>query len=155
MVSIIDPAASGVVPFEARPPFEPCGDATAPPPGAAAPYAVLRPTAATRAMVTPRPWDDVHATLGFPPDHRYVRRFWTAAIGPGAVAELIRLAVAAGRDRSLPTPVHLGLLLREGLVAVDGDSLLVRTSIPPLAKRHVSRLPPPLRREHAKVRIGV
>lgn len=154
MDTIIDSAASGVVPFEARPPFEPLGDATAPPPGAAVPYAVLRPTAAARGTITPRVWEDVHARLGYPPDHGYVRRFWTAAIGPGAVAELIRLAVAAQRDRSLPTPIHLGLLLREGLIAMEGGAVLVRTSIPPLARRHVRRLPPRLRREHATVRLG-
>lgn len=103
----------------------------------------------------PRPWRDALAELGFPPDHPYVRRFWTAVIGRGAVADLLRLTVAAQRDRSLLRPVHLPLLLHEGLVRRAGDDLWVRTTIPPLGVRQVRRLAPRLRREHAEYRMAV
>jgi hypothetical protein len=145
-------AASGVVPIEASPPFETAGDEVAPPPDVA-PFQVLRPTAATRPQIEPKVWDDPLATLGYPTDHGYVRRFWTAAIGPGAVADLIRLAVAAQRDRSLPRPVSLPQLVREGLCAVEDDTVWVRVTIPPLSRRHVDLLSPKLRREHARHRL--
>jgi hypothetical protein len=82
-----------------------------------------------------------------------VRRFWTSAIGPGAVADLLRLAVAARRDRSLPLPVHLHVLIREGLARCSNGLLLVRPTVPPLSVTHVLRLPPALRREHARYRL--
>jgi hypothetical protein len=149
-----DVAAFGVVPIEARPPFEQAGDAVAPPPNAAAlPFQLLRPTAATRPLIEPKVWDDALATLGYATDHPYVRRFWTAAIGPGAVADLIRLAIAASRDRSLPAPISLPQLMRERLCTVRGAELLVRTTIPPLSRRHVELLSPRLRREHARERL--
>jgi len=150
-----DVAASGVVPIEARPPFEQAGDAVAPRPDAAPlPFRVLRPTAGVRPTIAPLVWDDPLATLGYPTDHRYVRRFWTAAIGPGAVADLIRLAVAASRDRSLLTPVSLPELMREGLCTLRDARVYVRTTIPPLSKRHVELLSPRLRREHARERLS-
>jgi hypothetical protein len=79
-----------------------------------------------------------------------VRRFWTAAIGPGAVADLIRLAVAAQRDRSLLLPVSLPLLVSEGLCAVAGGTILVRVIVPVLPKHHIAMLSPRLRREHIR-----
>ena len=148
------PAAPGVVPAEVRPPF--AGDEAAPPSGAATralPYRVLRPTAVPRDSVRPVVWNDHLATLGYPTDHGYVCRFWTAAIGRGAVADLIRLAVAAQRDRSLPRPVFLGVLVREGLVTTTGARLAVRKTVPPLSGDQVRRLPPPLRAEHAGLRF--
>ncbi len=148
-------AAPEVVPFDARPPIEQAGDETAPPPGAAdTPYRLLRPTVAPRREVKPKVWDDHHATLGYPPSHHYVRHFWVAALGSGAVADLIRLAVAADRGRSLPEPTYLNLLISEGLAARDGSDLLARTVIPPLAARHVRNLPPRLRREHTHHRFA-
>lgn len=144
-------AASGVVPIEARPPFEPTGDAVAPPPGAAEPpFRVLRPTAATRPLVTPEVWEHPPHGAGFATDDGYVRRYWTAAIGPGAVADLIRLAVAAQRDRSLPRPVSLPSLVREGLCRLDGGRILVPVTVPALSARHLAALSPRLRREHAR-----
>jgi len=150
MRSAQGPAAPEVVPFDDRPPIEPAGDATAPPSGAAElPYGVWRPTAVTRPDITPGVWEDAHAALGYAPDDAYVRRFWVAALGSGAVADLMRLSVAAQRDRSLPQPTHLPLLIHEGLVCDDGGRILVRTAVPPLAGRHVRRLSPRLRRQHA------
>jgi hypothetical protein len=73
-------------------------------------------------------------------------------MGPGAVADLLRLATAAARDRSLPRPVYLPTLMREGLARRNGDVLAVRTFVPLLVPGQVERLPPALRREHARWR---
>jgi hypothetical protein len=70
-------------------------------------------------------------------------------MGPGAVADLLRLATAAARDRSLPRPVNLATLMREGLAKREGDRIAVRTAVPILLPSQVHRLPPRLRREHA------
>jgi hypothetical protein len=77
-----------------------------------------------------------------------VRRFWTALIGPGAVADLLRLATAAQRGRSLLRPVHLPTLTRAGLVVYDGRQVLVRTTVPRLEPGDLRRLHPALREEH-------
>jgi hypothetical protein len=77
-----------------------------------------------------------------------VRRFWTAAIGSGAVADLLRLAVAAERGRSLPLPPNVPLLVREELASWRDGHLLTRTRVPPLPERHIRRIAPSLRREH-------
>lgn len=97
-------------------------------------------------MVEPALWDS--RPVGFPIQHPYVRRFWTAAIGPGAVADLMRLAVAAQRGRSLRLPISTEVLVREGLVAWRRGHLLTRVSVPPVPARHVRRMPPALKREH-------
>ncbi len=139
-------AAPGSVPRNrARPPTR-SGD-LAPHPGAAV-HAVdsTRPTVTKRRTVEPAVWDG--RPEGFPIQHPYVRRFWTAVIGPGAVADLMRLAVAAQRGRSLPLPISTGVLVREGLVAWKRGRLLAGASVPPVPTRHLRRMPPALRREH-------
>lgn len=78
----------------------------------------------------------------------YVRRFWTAAIGPGAVADLLRLAAAAAGGRSLPRPVHLDVLLRSGLVTCFDDFVVVPHSVPLLPPRLLAHLPPRIQRLH-------
>ena len=88
-----------------------------------------------------------HVDAGFPVIHPYVRRYWTPILGPGAVADLLRLATAAVRGRSLPRPLHLGELGRIGLVHESGPRLLVRTHVPALPAALRRRLPPALRRE--------
>jgi hypothetical protein len=76
-----------------------------------------------------------------------------AAIGPSAVADLLRLAVAARRGRALPRPLHLPTLARHDLVRTErGGRILVRSTIPPLPATHARRLPPALREEHRLVR---
>lgn len=100
-----------------------------------------------RRTVRPLVWPDT--SDGYPLHHPYVRRFWTALLGPGAVAELLRLATAAARGRSLPRPLHLRTLARYRLVTTRGDLLLVRTAIPRLTPEQVRRLHPRLRVEHA------
>jgi hypothetical protein len=117
-----------------------------PPSGAAEPYVRLRPTVHDRPLVQPSVWAE-HADTGFPVVHPYVRRYWTPILGPGAVADLLRLATAAVRGRSLPRPLHLGELARVGFVHGTGSHLLVRTHVPAVPRVLRRRLPPALRRE--------
>jgi len=147
-MSISVTAAPGTVPRNsARPPTR--SGAPAPHPGVAV-FAIdlARPTASRRRTVTPAVWDRDPA--GFPTQHPYVRRFWTATIGSGAVADLMRLAVAAQRGRSLLLPTSTGLLAREGLVRWSRGRLLASMSVPPLPDCHVQRMPPLLKREHRR-----
>ncbi len=120
----------------------------APPSGVAGPPYPLRPTAQGRVALRPMVWPHAASGVGFSTNHRYVRRFWTAAIGPGAVADLMRLAVAAKRDRSLLLPESLGVLLREDLARWVNGKLFVRVVIPPLTQTQERRLSPELKREH-------
>ena len=119
----------------------------APSPGVAGPPD-RRPTAAVRPDVCPAPWHGAGVVEGFPTSHPYVRRFWTAAIGPGAVADLMRLAVAAERGRSLPRPESMAVLVKEDLARWVGGRLYVRTAIPRLSPAQERRLTPALRRQH-------
>lgn len=106
-----------------------------------------RRTAQPRTHITPVVWACWNGA-DYPLDHPYVRRFWTALIGPGAVADLLRLATAAQRGRSLLRPVHLPTLTRAGLVTHDGNRVMVRTTIPRLSASDIRRLHPALREEH-------
>ncbi|CAN5317531.1 MAG: hypothetical protein ACR2JP_00835 [Acidimicrobiia bacterium] len=115
-----------------------------PPPGVAEPYLRLRRTVFDRPRFVPAVWD---VAGDYPASHPYVRRYWTAILGPGAVADLLRLATAAQRGRSLPRPIHLVELARMGFVRDTGERILVRTSIPALPRPLHRRLPPALRRE--------
>ncbi|MCJ7781230.1 MAG: hypothetical protein MUQ27_10440, partial [Acidimicrobiia bacterium] len=112
-----------------------------------------RPTVARRLEIQPIVWEGTPA--GFPSHHPYVRKFWTAAIGPGAVADLMRLAVAAQRGRSLPLPTNISLLSREGLVSWSRGQLLTGISIPPLPDRHIRQMSPSLRREHRRAVVDL
>ena len=144
---------SGAVPrSSARPPTG--SGNLAPPPGVTVrPVDVSRPTVARRANIRPIVWEG--APSGFPSHHPYVRKFWTAAIGPGAVADLMRLAVAAQRGRSLPRPTSLSLLSREGLVSWSRGQLLAGISVPPLPNHHLRQMAPSLRREHQRALIDL
>jgi hypothetical protein len=87
-------------------------------------------------------------TPGFPVDHPYVRRFWTAAVGPGAVADLLRLIAAAINRRPLPHPEYLHLLISAGLVARSPEVAWVRRSVPALGAAQLRTIAPALRTEH-------
>jgi len=87
---------------------------------------------------------------GFPADHPYVRRFWLAALGPGAVADLLRLMAAATRQRPLPYPEYLHLLTSAGLVVSSNGTLWVHRSVPPLGEAQLRRMPPAVRAEHSR-----
>jgi hypothetical protein len=126
----------------------------APPPGVTVvPADSIRPTAKRRTEIRPIVWNAT--STGFPSHHPYVRKFWTAAIGPGAVADLMRLAVAARRGRSLPLPTNLPILSREGLVSWSRGQLLTGTSFPPVPHRHLRQMAPALRREHRRALVDL
>ncbi len=115
----------------------------APAPGTVAAY---RPT------VVPRPWVRVefHPTppVGHHPTEAAVRRFWTALVGPGAVADLLRLIAAAGSGRRLREPLHLAVLTAEGLAHPAGDVVVVPRLVPYLDATRIARLRPGLRAEY-------
>jgi hypothetical protein len=106
----------------------------------------IRRTAQERRIVTPHPWPGADAGTSLLDEH--ARRRWCAVIGPGAVADLLRLATAAARGRSLPRPLNLDTLARYGLVTSDGERLLVRPSFPTMSIPQLRRLHPALRIEH-------
>jgi hypothetical protein len=83
-----------------------------------------------------------------------VRRFWTAVIGPGAVADLLRLIAATHTGRRLKEPLHLGILATEGLIERDGTIVLVRPRVPHLGERQLRRLHPTLRAEYRRLLDG-
>lgn len=115
----------------------------APAPGTVAAY---RPTA------VPRPWITAAfrpgPAVGHHPAEAAVRRFWTALIGPGAVADLLRLVAAAGTGRRLREPIHLAVLAAEGLVHLTPGVVLVSALVPHLGDGQLSRLRPSLRAEY-------
>jgi len=122
----------------------------APPSGAVA--GPVRATAKQRAIIRPIPWDwDTPDGTAYSITHPYVRLYWTATIGPGAVADLLRLATAAIRGRSLRRPTHLHVLVRVGLAHTHRGHVFVKTGIPPLNDIQVRLLPPDLRRQHPAV----
>jgi hypothetical protein len=103
-----------------------------------------------RQWIEPTIWEATPQEPSYAVTHPYVRRFWTAVIGPGAVADLLRLATAARRGRSLRVPTHLDVLVTVGLVvAVDAMAPAVVDRIPPVPPQLRTRLTPALRREHA------
>jgi len=131
---------------DARPPIE--MDA-APAPGTVAAY---RPT------VVPRPWVQVATRPGLADGHHptdaAVRRYWTALIGPGAVADLLRLVAAAGRGRRIREPLHLAVLAAEGLIHLAPGLVLVPPLIPHLDDNRIARLRPALRAEYRALLAG-
>lgn len=90
----------------------------------------------------------VAAQRGYRPTDLYVRRFWSAVLGVGAVTDLLRIVQAGVRGNSLRRPVNLSVLLAAGLVHVEGNIIHVPDRIPPLDKELAARLPPALRRAH-------
>ena len=142
-------AAPGALHGNARPPV--AVDA-APAPGAAE-VLRLRPTAIPRPYVHPR-LAPVNGHPGHAPDDPIVRRYWSALVGPGAVADLLRLTAAARQGRRLRRPLHLSSLLREGLVHRDGQGIVVPQHVPRLDEGQQRRLHPSLRAEYRR-RIGV
>lgn len=106
---------------------------------------LIRRTAQVRSQITPTIVPSTDG--GFPVTHPYVRRYWVAAIGPGAVADLLRLAAAAQSGRSLRMPTHLPTLLREGLVIRNGNDVAIPNLIPQLPNSLLPRLTPRLRGE--------
>jgi len=87
----------------------------------------------------------------FAPTDPYVRKFWIPIVGPGAVADVLRLTAAARGGRPLRIPLHLEILAKEGLAAVTPHGrIAVPETIPGLTARQVRRLPPSLRVAHQR-----
>ena len=119
-----------------------------------------------------RPWpDDVIDALGHDPRSAYVERFWLGVLGPSAVWLLRRLAAGldespagfdlpladtaralglGGQGRSSSFARTLGRIAQFDLARVDPPgAVAVRRRLPPLARRHLVRLPESLQAEHA------
>ena len=107
--------------------------------------APVRPTARVRPTVPVRL---VSTDDGVEASDPYVRKFWVAALGPGAVAELLRLVSAAGKGEEVRLPRHLPQLLRTGLVTVVDGTLAVKDRIPPVPAEMRWRFPPDLAAQH-------
>jgi hypothetical protein len=86
---------------------------------------------------------------GIPVSDPYVRRFWVAAIGSGAVAELLRMVRAAERGEGVRLPRHLPTLLRTRLVRATTGSLIVSNRVPEVPRELRWRFPPSLANEHS------
>lgn len=69
-------------------------------------------------------------------------------VGPGAVADLLRLIAAARAERHLPRPDTLPTLAVARLVLLDGRTVWVRPSVPPLGGAELRRMAPGLKAEH-------
>jgi hypothetical protein len=136
------PAVPGTIRRDARPPIE---MEAAPAAGTAG--ASIRATAVPRPWVSPRLCAST-ALCSHAPDDPLVRRFWTALIGPGAVADLLRLTTAAHNGGRLRRPTHLQILLAEGLAHRVGDTIVVPVRVPALSESHQRRLHPTLRAEY-------
>ena len=109
----------------------------------------LRPSALPRPWIHPR-LADGNGHPGHDPYDPAVRRYWSALVGPGAVADLLRLITAARRGVRLRRPLHLPSLLAEGLAHRDGEAILVPTRIPALDDGQQRRLHPSLRAEYRR-----
>jgi len=120
----------------------------APAPGAAE-VIPLRPTAIPRPYIHPRLVEG-NGHPGHDPHDPAVRRYWSALVGPGAVADLLRLTAAARRGTRLRRPLHLPSLLAEGLIHRDGQTIMVPARIPALDDGQQRRLHPTLRAEYRR-----
>ncbi len=127
------------------------GETNARPPvahAASSPEAAVRPTARIRPLLPVR---TESRTSGFPPEDPYVRRYWVAAIGAGAVADLLRL-IRAGRDaEALPLPRWLPVLISADLARVDNGDLVVPDRLPEVPPRYRRRFSPGLREQHRRL----
>ena len=110
------------------------------------PGAPVRPTARIRPIVPVTLETGVEGRHASDP---YVRRFWVAAIGSDAVAELLRMVRAAEKGEGVRLPRHLPTLLRAGLVKATPGSLVVSERVPEVPRELRWRFPPSLMNEHA------
>lgn len=106
------------------------------------PTALVRPELAVRTQIV---------AAGFKPGDGYVRRYWVAAIGAGAVAELLRLIRAGEEGTTVPLPCWLSILMRSDLVRVEHGEIVVVSRVPPVPVAFTRRFPPGLREEHRRV----
>lgn len=138
----------------------------------------LAPTAATAAAtVMVVPWHDpIVDAVGFDVRSNYVELFWLNVLGPTATWTLRRLVT--GLDRYplgyeldlAETASMLGLAYSAGTSnsfaralqrcqlfgmsqTVPGGGLAVRRRVPPVAARHLARMPPQLQAMHQQWRV--
>jgi hypothetical protein len=118
--------------------------------------------------------DPAVEAVGHDPRSGYVEAFYLGILGPAAVvaarhlaarleaspdgfavppAALARqLGLGTGTGRNAPLTKTLARLARFGLAAVGDDAYALRLAFPPLARRHLRRLPPHLVVAHALTR---
>lgn len=122
-------------------------------------------------VLTIRPWpDDVIDVLGHDPRSAYVERFWLGVVGPSAIWLLRHLATGlesapagfdlpladtaraigiGGQGRSSSFARTLARICQFDLARVEPPgAIAVRRRLPPLARRHLARLPESLQEEH-------
>lgn len=122
--------------------------------------------------ITIRPWpDELIDTLGHDPRSAYVERFWLGVLGPSTIWLLRRIATGldqspagfdlpladtaraigiGGQGRSSSFARTLGRVVQFDLARIElPDVVAVRRRLPPLARRHLARLPESLQAEHA------
>ena len=87
---------------------------------------------------------------GFSPGHEYVRLFWAAALGKGAIRDLLDLFLAGLRRRRVCEPFYLAVLASAGLVQVTDGHIRMPSRVPPLPSSMVNRLAPHLRLDHRR-----
>lgn len=130
---------------------------------------------ATTVMVVP--WHDpIVDTVGYDVRSSYVELFWLNVLGPtatwtlrrlvtgldryplgyeldlGETASMLGLAYSAGTSNSFARALQRCVLF--GLSqAVPGDALAVRRRVPPVAMRHVARMPASLQALHSQWRV--
>jgi hypothetical protein len=107
--------------------------------------------------------DPIVEELGHDARSRYAETFWLPVLGPASVVLLRRLAdcldespegfllplapaaatIGLGHSGGCNAPLirTLGRLVTFGIARVNGDGLAVRRCLPPLARRHIVRLP--------------
>lgn len=114
--------------------------------------------------------DEVIETHGHHPSSEYAETFWLPVLGPSAMWALRRLVgwleespegfplplaplarelgLGPNTSRSSQVVHTLTRLVTFGMAHVWGDTFAVRLAVPPLAQRHLRRLPPHLVERH-------
>jgi len=134
---------------EARPPV---ATHVAPPSGRVGrPSMFIRPLIAPVRLAKAAPFGAPGDRRQFDVRHIYVRRYWTALLGPAAIADLLRLAQAAKDGKRLRLPHTMPTLLTEDLVVRLAETRYgVPVSVKELDRRQLGRLSPALRRQAAR-----